>query len=47
MSGDDPVTRDKVLKRCHVCDCWITDLEPYEIDQWGYAHPVCSLQVEL
>jgi hypothetical protein len=41
------VTRDRVLLRCHVCDCHIQDGEPYEVDGWGYAHAICSLQVEL
>jgi hypothetical protein len=41
------VTRDRVVHRCHVCDCIITDGEPYLVDDWGYLHGVCLLQVEL
>ena len=36
-----------ILRRCHVCDCYITDGEPYESDDWGWTHVHCSLQVEL
>ena len=41
------MTRDRTLRRCHVCGCVITDGEPYEVDDWGYAHGVCSLQVDI
>ena len=36
-----------IVRRCHVCECVITDGEPYEADDWGWVHPVCHLQVEL
>ena len=41
------MNRDRVLLRCHVCDCWIQDGEPYTSDAWGWTHTLCTLQVEL
>ena len=35
------------LKRCRVCECYIADGDPFETDDLGYRHPVCSLQVTL
>ena len=41
------MSRDRVLPRCHVCDCHVQDGEPYEWDGTGYRHLICSLQVTL
>jgi len=41
------MTRDRVLLRCHVCDCYIAEGEPHYYDGTGWSHPICSLQVTL